>query len=150
MLFRSLEGAGDLGNIIGNPFETTVFLSHLIFEGVFDRFPNLKICGAHAGGYLPSYFGRTEVACDVRNNAKCQNKKRPKDYLHTNILVDSMIFSPEGVRHLVAEMGASQVVYGTDVPFVWPDTVDAILQAEIPDATKEAILGGNLAKLLKL
>lgn len=146
----ALEGAGDLGNVIGNPFETTVFLSHLIFEGVFDRFPNLKICGAHAGGYLPSYFGRTEVACDVRNNAKCQNKKRPKDYLHTNILVDSMIFSPEGVRHLVAEMGASQVVYGTDVPFVWPDTVDAILQAEIPDATKEAILGGNLAKLLKL
>jgi aminocarboxymuconate-semialdehyde decarboxylase len=61
-----------------------------------------------------------------------------------------MVFSPEGIRHLVAEMGASQIVYGTDIPLVWPDTIDAILQAEIPDAQKEAILGGNLVKLLKL
>jgi aminocarboxymuconate-semialdehyde decarboxylase len=61
-----------------------------------------------------------------------------------------MVFSPEGVRHLVTEMGPSQVVYGTDIPLVWPDTIDAILQAEIPDPQKEAILGGNLAKLLKI
>jgi aminocarboxymuconate-semialdehyde decarboxylase len=146
----SLEGSGDLGNVIGNPLETTVFLSHLIFDGTLDRFPDLKICAAHAGGYLPSYLGRTEVTCDVRQNAKCVNKKRPHEYLRDQILADSMVFSPEGVRHLVAEMGPSQVVYGTDMPFVWPDTVDAILQAELPDAQKEAILGGNLVKLLRL
>jgi aminocarboxymuconate-semialdehyde decarboxylase len=122
----------------------------LIFDGTLDRFPGLKICGAHAGGYLPSYFGRTDVACDVRQNAKCANKKKPHEYLRDQIFADSMVFSPEGIRHLVAEMGASQVVYGTDVPLVWPDTIDAILQAEIPDAQKEAILGGNLVKLLKL
>ena len=52
------------------------------------------------------------------------------------ILADSMVFSPEGIRHLVAEMGPTQVVYGTDIPLVWPDTIDAILQAEIPDAQK--------------
>jgi aminocarboxymuconate-semialdehyde decarboxylase len=146
----AFSGAGDLGNIIGNPLETTLFLSHLIFDGTLDRFPNLKICAAHAGGYLPSYLGRTEVACDVRQNAKCMNKKRPAEYLKTQIFADSMIFSPEGVRHLVAEMGASQVVYGTDIPLVWPDTIDAILAAEISDAQKEAILGGNLTKLLRL
>ncbi|MEQ1947199.1 MAG: amidohydrolase family protein [Bryobacteraceae bacterium] len=146
----AFAGAGDLGNIIGNPLETTLFLSHLIFDGTLDRFPNLKICAAHAGGYLPSYLGRTEVACDVRQNAKCANKKRPHEYLKDQILADSMIFSPEGVRHLVAEMGASQVVYGTDIPLVWPDTIDAILAADIPDAQKEAILGGNLIKLLRL
>ena len=61
-----------------------------------------------------------------------------------------MVFSPEGIRHLVAEMGPSQVVYGTDMPFVWPDTVDAILGAQITDAEKEAVLGGNLTKLLRL
>jgi aminocarboxymuconate-semialdehyde decarboxylase len=61
-----------------------------------------------------------------------------------------MVFSAEGVRHLVAEMGPSQVVYGTDMPYVWPDTIDAILEAEIPDAQREAVLGGNLVKLLKL
>ena len=146
----AFQGAGDLGNIIGNPLETTLFLSHLIFDGTLDRFPNLKICAAHAGGYLPSYLGRTDVACDVRQNAKCANKKKPHEYLRDQVYADSMVFSPEGVRHLVAEMGASQIVYGTDIPLVWPDTIDAILQAEIPDAQKEAILGGNLVKLLKL
>jgi aminocarboxymuconate-semialdehyde decarboxylase len=145
-----LKGRGDLGNIVGNPLETTVFLSHLIYDGTLDRFPNLKICGAHAGGYMPSYLGRTEVACDVRANAGCLNKKKPSEYLKRQIFVDSMVFSPEAVRHLVAEMGPSQVVYGTDIPLVWPDTVDAILGAQIPDADKEAVLGGNLIKLLRL
>jgi aminocarboxymuconate-semialdehyde decarboxylase len=146
----ALAGAGDLGNVIGNPLETSLFLSHLIFDGTLDRFPSLKVCGAHAGGYLPSYLGRTDVACDVRQSAKCVNKKHPREYLRDQILADSMIFSAEGIRHLVAEMGPTQVVYGTDMPFVWPDTIDAILKAEIPDAQKEAILGGNLVKLLKL
>jgi aminocarboxymuconate-semialdehyde decarboxylase len=145
-----LKGAGDLGNVLGNPFETTVFFAHLIYDGTLDRFPGLKICGAHGAGYLASYFGRTDVACDVRPNAKCVNKKKPHEYLHDQILADSMVFSAEGVRHLVEEMGASQVVYGTDMPYVWPDTVDAILEAQIPDAQKEAILGGNLSRLLRL
>jgi aminocarboxymuconate-semialdehyde decarboxylase len=146
----AFAGAGDLGNVIGNPLETGLFLTHLIFDGTLDRFPRLKICGAHAGGYLPSYLGRTDVACDVRPNAKCVNKKHPREYMHDQILADSMVFSPEGVRHLVAEMGPTQVVYGTDMPYVWPDTVDAILDAEIPNPQKEAVLGGNLAKLLRL
>ena len=78
------------------------------------------------------------------------NKKHPREYLHDQIIADSMVFSAEGIRHLVAEMGPTQVVYGTDIPLVWPDTIDAILDAEIPDAQKEAILGGNLIKLLHL
>jgi aminocarboxymuconate-semialdehyde decarboxylase len=146
----ALDGAGDLGNVIGNPLETLLFLSHMIFDGTLDRFPQLKICAAHAGGYLPSYLGRTDVACDVRPNAKCVNKKKPHEYLRDQILADSMIFSPEGIRHIVAEMGPSQIVYGTDMPFVWPDTVDAILATDLPDVQKEAILGGNLSKLLRL
>jgi aminocarboxymuconate-semialdehyde decarboxylase len=146
----ALAGAGDLGNVIGNPLETSLFLTHLIFDGTLDRFPGLKICGAHAGGYLPSYLGRTDVACDVRPNAKCVNQRHPREYMHDQIMADSMVFSAEGVRHLVAEMGPTQVVYGTDMPYVWPDTIDAILEAEIPPAQKEAVLGGNLVKLLKL
>ncbi len=146
----ALQGAGDLGNVLGNPFETTLFLSHMIYDGTLDRFPGLKICAAHGGGYMPSYLGRNDVACDVRPNAKCVNRKKPHEYLRDQILADSMLFSPEGIRHLVAEMGPSQVVYGTDMPYVWPDTVDAVLLAEIPDPQKEAILGGNLVKLLRL
>ena len=111
----------------------------------------MKICGAHAGGYLPSYIGRTDVACDVRDGANCLNKKHPREYFKQQILVDSMIFSEEGLRHLVAEFGASQIVYGTDIPYNWPVTVDLILRAPfLKDAEKEAILSGNLMKLLRI
>jgi aminocarboxymuconate-semialdehyde decarboxylase len=145
------RGRGDVGNIIGNPLETTYFLTRLIFDGVFDRHPRLRVCGAHAGGYLPSYVMRTEVACDVRNNAKCANKKKPKEYLQSQILIDTMIFSEEGLRHLVAEVGVGQIVYGTDNPFNWPVTVDLVLNAPfLNDAQKEQILSGNLTKLLRI
>jgi aminocarboxymuconate-semialdehyde decarboxylase len=147
----AFEGRGALGNIMGNPLETTYFLSRLIFDGVFDRHPALRVCGAHAGGYLPSYFGRTEAACDVRGNADCANTKRPTEYLRSQILVDTMVFSEEGLRHLVAEMGVDQIVYGTDNPFNWPVTVDLVLDAPfLNDAEKEAILGGNLLRLLRI
>jgi aminocarboxymuconate-semialdehyde decarboxylase len=147
----AFQGRGALGNIMGNPLETTYFLSRLIFDGVFDRHPALRVCGAHAGGYLPSYFGRTEAACDVRANANCANSKRPTDYLRSQILVDTMVFSEEGLRHLVAEMGVDQIVYGTDNPFNWPVTVDLVLDAPfLSDAQKEAILGGNLIRLLRI
>jgi aminocarboxymuconate-semialdehyde decarboxylase len=147
----ALAGRGDLGNIIGNPLETTYFLSRLIFDGTLDRFPGLRVCGAHAGGYLPSYFGRTEAACVVRGSANCANKKKPSEYLKSQILADTMVFSDEGLRHLVAEMGVGQVVYGTDVPFNWPVTVDLVLGASfLSDADKEAILSRNLMKLLQI
>ncbi|MBT5031466.1 MAG: amidohydrolase family protein [Proteobacteria bacterium] len=163
-----LDFAGDLGNIIGNPLETTLFLTQLMFDGTFDRFPGLKICGAHGGGYLPSYFGRAEVACsafggpavngegefvgvDPIQADDCKNQKPPREYLKTQIFADTMVFSDEALRHLVAEMGSSQVVYGTDMPLGWPDTMDTILNSvHLTNADKEAILGGNLIRLLKL
>ena len=145
-----LAGRGGLGNIVGNPLETTVFLSRLIFDGTFDKFPTLKVCGAHGGGYLPSYLGRTEVACQ-RAGQNCIIKKKPSDYMRTNILADTMVFSEEGLRHLVAEMGVSQVVFGTDVPFNWPVTIDLVVNSpSLSNADKEAILGGTLIKLLRI
>ena len=146
-----LKGRGDLGNIIGNPLETAVFLTRMMFNGTLDRFPGLKICAAHGGGYMPSYLGRFEVACQVRNNANCVNKKHPSEYLKGQVSVDSIVVSEEGLRHLVAEVGAGQVVFGTDEPFNWPTSVDTILNAAfLSDAQKEAILGGNSARLLHL
>jgi aminocarboxymuconate-semialdehyde decarboxylase len=147
----AFRGRGDLGNIMGNPLETTYFLSRLIFDGTLDRHPNLRIVGAHAGGYLPSYLARTDVACEVRNNADCANKKKPREYFKREIMVDTMVFTDEGLRHLVNEVGVSQLVYGTDIPFNWPANVDLILNASyLSNADKEAILGGNLTKLLRI
>lgn len=146
-----LGGRGDLGNIVGNPLETTVFLTRMIFDGTLDRFAGLRIIGAHAGGYLPSYLGRTDVACDVRPNANCANKMKPRDYFKRQLLVDSMALSEEGLRHLVAEVGVGQVVYGTDIPYNWPAPVDLILRASfLNNSEKEAILGGTLLKLLRI
>ena len=147
-----LEGNGDPSNIIGNPLETTIFLSGLIFDGTFDRYPGAKVVAAHGGGYLPSYSGRAEVACEARGeNANCANQKRPREYLQQNIFVDSMVFTEEGLRHLVAEMGASQVLYGTDTPYNWPDTLDLVVSAPaLSNAEKEAIVGGNARRLMRI
>ena len=147
-----LNGKGGLGNRIGNPLETTVFLSHLIFEGVFDRFPGLRICGAHAGGYLPSYSGRSDAVCAQANGEDCRAlKKKPSEYFKKEIVIDTMIFHEEGLRHLVAEVGVGQMVYGTDYPFDWPVGIDFILNAKfLSNADKEAMLGGNAMKMLRI
>ena len=145
-----LAGRGGLGNIVGNPLETTVFLSRLIIDGTFDKFPTLQVGGAHAGGYLPSYLGRTEVACQ-RQGQTCIIKKKPSEYMRSNVVADTMVFSEEGLRHLVAEMGVGHVVFGTDIPFNWPVNVDLVVDSKsLSNADKEAVLGGNLVRLLKL
>ena len=144
-------GKGALGNTIGNPLETTIFFSRLIYEGTLDKFPGLKICGAHAGGYLPSYLGRTDAQCTRQLDACSAKKRSVEDYFKTQLMADCMIFREEGLRHLIAEMGTGQIVYGTDTPFKWAVTPDFILNARfLNDAQKEQILGGNLIKLLKL
>jgi aminocarboxymuconate-semialdehyde decarboxylase len=149
-----LQGKGGLGNTIGNPLETTVFLSHLIFEGTLDRFPGLRICAAHAGGYLASYSGRSDALCGRAggNGDDCRAlKKKPSEYFRRELLVDTMIFHEDGLRHLVAEAGVGQIIYGTDYPFDWPVGVDFVLNAKfLSNADKEAILGGNAMKLLKI
>jgi len=145
-----LKGNGGLYNVIGNPLETTIALSHLIFEGTLDKYPGLKICGAHAGGYLPSYAARSDKMCENRPDlCKVALKKKPSEYLR-QLYFDSMVFTPEGLRHLVAEVGVGQIVMGTDHPFPWTKTaVDHILdQPGLSDADKSAMLSGNAMRLL--
>jgi aminocarboxymuconate-semialdehyde decarboxylase len=149
-----LKGNGYLSNVIGNPLETTLALSHLIFEGTLDRFPGLKICAAHGGGFLPSYSGRFDRGCPTRPDV-CPGgthgpiKKKPSEYLR-QMYYDTMVFHPEGVRHLGAEVGASQLLVGTDFPYPWTKTaVDLVLETPgLSDDDKTAILGGTAAKLL--
>ena len=151
-LASRLQGNGFLANVIGNPLETTIALSHLIFEGTLDRFPGLRICGAHAGGFLPSYNGRSDHGC-LAFPANCSKtlKRKPSDYLR-QMYFDSMVFTGEGLRHLVAEYGSDHIVMGTDYPFPWTTTsVDHILGAPgLTNDDRVAILGGNLVKLLQI
>jgi predicted TIM-barrel fold metal-dependent hydrolase len=149
-----LTGNGFLRNVIGNPLETTIALQHLIFEGTLDRFPGLKIVAAHGGGYLPSYAARSDHGC-VTGERFCSKdivlKKKPSEYLK-GLYFDSLVFTPEGLRHLAAEVGTSQIMLGSDLPFPWQGhPVDHVLATNtLSDDEKVAILGGNAAKLLGL
>jgi aminocarboxymuconate-semialdehyde decarboxylase len=152
-LANRLRGNGWLANTIGNPLDTTIALSHLIFEGTLDRFPGLKICSAHGGGFLPSYAARSDnslrVAPDMDTGIKL--KKRPTEYLKT-MYYDTLVFTSEALRHLAAEVGVSQLVVGTDHPIPWQDkSVDHILKAPgFSDKDRRAMLGETAAKLLKI
>ncbi len=146
------KGNGLLDNVIGNPLETTIALSHLIFEGTLDRFPGLKICAAHGGGFLPSYAGRSDQGC-LTFPTRCtgQLKKKPSEYLR-QMYYDSIVFTPEALRHLAAETGTAQIVMGTDYPYPWTSTsVNHILDAPgFSDAERAAMLGDTAAKLLRI
>jgi aminocarboxymuconate-semialdehyde decarboxylase len=151
-LQKRLQGNGFLTNVIGNPLETTIALSHLIFDGTLDRFPGLKICAAHGGGYLPSYAARSDHGCLTFPNSCTKTlKKQPTEYLR-QLYFDSLVFTPEALRHLVAECGASQIVLGTDYPYPWTSTaVEHVLATPgLSDADREAILYGNAARLLRI
>jgi aminocarboxymuconate-semialdehyde decarboxylase len=151
-LAKRLKGNGWLANTIGNPLDTTICLSHLIFEGTLDRFPNLKICSAHGGGFLPSYAPRSDHACRVAPwhcNPDVKLKKKPTEYMKT-MYYDTLVFTSEMLRHLAAEVGASQLVIGTDHPIPWhEDPVTHIMNAPgFSDEERIAMLGGTAAKLL--
>ena len=147
-----LQGNGVLTNVIANPLGTTIALSHLIFEGTLDRFPKLKLCAAHGGGYLPSYAARSDAGCATfPNRCTIALKKKPTEYLR-QLYYDSLVFTPEGLRHLIAEVGAGQIVMGTDYPYPWTKTaVDHILATPgLGDAERAAILGDTAARMRDL
>ena len=140
-----------LQNVIGQPIETTIALSHLIFGGVLDRYPGLKLLAAHGGGYLPSYIGRSNHAWQARPDSHTM-RHIPVEYLR-RIYFDTLVYEPEGLRHLVNAVGASQVMVGTDYPFDMGSydphgLVDSL--ADLSDAQRAALLGGNALRLLGL
>ena len=148
---KRLKGNGFLYNVVGHPLETTLALTHLIEDGTLDLFPRLKICAAHGGGYLPSYASRSDQ-CQIAFPNLCKPlKKLPTEYLK-QLYYDSVLFTPEDMRHLIAVVGASQVVVGTDYPTLWNRTpVDRILAVPgLNDAQRIGIFGGTAAKLLKM
>jgi aminocarboxymuconate-semialdehyde decarboxylase len=138
-----------LFNTVGNPTETTLALSHLIFGGVLDRHPDLKVCAAHGGGYLPAYAGRTDHAWRQRTDVQtCVHP--PSSYLR-RMWFDTIVHDPRQLRHLVEVVGASQVVVGTDYPFDMGVDDPLGFVASVPDLTdgeRTAILGTNAERLL--
>ncbi len=150
-LGKRLSGNGWLDNTIANPLDTTIALSHLIFEGTLDRLPGLKLIAAHGGGYLASYADRSDHACMVGPkgcNPDIKLKKAPSEYLR-QVYFDSLVFTPEAIRHLAAQVGAGQIVLGSDYPYPWQlSPVDHIFaSSSLSEDQKADILGRTAAKL---
>src|SRR5690606_17804127 len=139
-----------LSNVIGNPAETTVALVHLIFAGILDRHPGVRIVAAHGGGFLPFYSGRFDHAYEVRPETHT-TPAPPSRYLQ-RIWFDSLVYTPLGLRHLVENVGAGQVVLGTDYPFDMgvTDPLDRLAAAGLSEEDVRAIRGRNAARLLGL
>jgi aminocarboxymuconate-semialdehyde decarboxylase len=140
-----------LANFLGLPMETAITAAHLVFGGVLDRFPNLKICLSHAGGVLPFLVGRLEHGQSVRPEAQ-DRCRHPFSYYLKNFYVDTITFRPETLRFVLELMPPGHVFLGTDYPYDMADTdpVGAVNSAVQDEAQRSAILGGNLAAILGL
>ena len=136
-------------NVIGNPLETTIALHYLIFDGVLERHPNLKILAVHGGGYLASYSGRIDHAWGARSDSHGDLPHPPTTYLR-RIYFDTVVFTPHQLRELVRLYGADHILMGTDYPFDMADydPVGHVCGADLDAESVAAICGGNAIQVL--
>ena len=139
-------------NVIGNPLDTTVALHYLIFDGVFERHPNLRVLAVHGGGYLGAYFGRIDHAWGARSDAHGSLPKPPSHYLKKNVYLDTVVFSQIQLEMLVKTFGADHVVLGTDYPFDMADfdPIEHVVSTGFDAGTTAAIAGLNAKRILGL
>ena len=139
-------------NVIGNPLDTTMALHHLIFDGVLERYPNLKIIASHGGGYLPAYSGRIDHAWGARSDAHGSLPKPPSFYLK-KIYLDTIVFTPHQLESLVTLFGVEKILLGTDYPYDMGeyDPIGHIASvASFSETDRAAIAGGNAKALFGL
>jgi aminocarboxymuconate-semialdehyde decarboxylase len=134
-------------NIVGNPAEETVAAAHLIFGGVLERHPRLKVCLTHGGGFLPYQIGRQDRGYVARSDATAVRVSSPPSSFLRRFLYDTIVHDPSALRFLVERVGADRVVLGSDYPFPMgdPDPLRTVDDAELPADAVEAILSGNIA-----
>ena len=135
-------------NVIGNPLETTMALHYLIFDGVLERHPALKLIAVHGGGYLASYSGRIDHAWGARSDVRGDLPLPPTTYLK-RVFFDTVVFTPHQLRALVDTFGAQQILMGTDYPYdmAESDPVGHVMSAGLDEASAVAIAGGNARRL---
>jgi len=139
-------------NVIGNPLETTVAASHLIFDGVLERHPKLKIVLPHAGGYLAHYWARMDHAYRARPDCRGRIRQKPSTYLE-KFYFDTITFDRTMLRHLIERFGADHVLLGTDYPYDMGMEHPLEFIGGVPGVAakaKDEIMGRNAARLLKI
>jgi aminocarboxymuconate-semialdehyde decarboxylase len=139
-------------NVIGNPLETTVAVSHLIFDGVVARYPKIKFLAAHGGGFLAHYWARMDHAWRARPDTRTVIKKKPSSYLE-KFYFDSITFDPRMLKQLIDRYGADHVMLGTDYPYdMGEDDPRGLIAgvSRLSAADRRLIEGGNAMKLFKI
>ena len=137
-------------NAVGQPLETTLALAQIIFGGVLERFPRLKLCAAHGGGYFPFYLGRFEQSYRERKECRQHITRSPAEFVR-HIWFDTVVFRPDAIAYLAGVAGADRIVMGTDSPYDMGEKDPVGLVKAVPglsDTAKSDILGGNAARLL--
>jgi aminocarboxymuconate-semialdehyde decarboxylase len=139
-------------NVIGNPMETTIAASHLIFDGVMQRHPKLKIVLPHAGGYLAHYWARMDHGHRARPDCRTVIKRPPSSYL-AKMYFDTITFDPRMLRHMIDKYGPGHVLLGTDYPYDMGEEDPLGLIGSVRGlklADRAMIEGGNASRLLKI
>lgn len=138
-----------LTNLIGNPLDTAVMAANLMFSGVLDELPDLKVLLAHGGGFLPYQIGRLVHGHKVRPETRATSTSDPAALLK-RFYFDSLVFDPQALRFLVELVGADRVAIGTDAPFDMADEtpLDTMRDAGLNDAQHREVCCGTALRLL--
>ena len=145
-------GAYGLRTVCGNPADTTLSVGYMIYSGVFDRFPNLKLALLHGGGFFPYHLGRFDNGFKSGSAAGRMPAKQPPSKYLKNLYFDNLVYRVETVEYLKRMVGADHIMVGTDYPFDLGDWLAAekIHTMNCTQSEREAMLSGNARKLLRL
>ncbi|MGB3683590.1 MAG: amidohydrolase family protein [Rubrobacteraceae bacterium] len=139
-----------LTNLLGNPYDSTVMIANLMFSGLLDELPDLKICVAHGGGFVPYQIGRLQHGHGVRPETRASTKTPPSELLG-RLFFDTITFNPLALRYLLDLVGADHVALGTDAPFDMGDEEPLETVGKIPtltDRERDVLLSGTAETLL--
>jgi aminocarboxymuconate-semialdehyde decarboxylase len=142
-------GSYYLKNLIGLPLETTLAAASLVFGGVLERHPGLKVCLSHGGGFVPYQAGRFQHGWEVRDEAKVKIKNPPSESLG-RLFYDTILHSKINLEFLIDAVGPEHVLLGSDYPFDMGnlDCVARVQALSIPEASRDLVLGGYARTLL--
>jgi aminocarboxymuconate-semialdehyde decarboxylase len=146
-------GSYFLTNCIGNPLETMVAATRMIFSGLFEEHPDIKLVLLHGGGYLPFYCARADHTWEVRPETRVAIPDHPPSHYMKRLFYDTMVFQPLYLRHLIEIVGVDRIMLGTDFPFDMGETDPiGLINAtdSLSDSDRAAISGDNAARVFGL
>jgi aminocarboxymuconate-semialdehyde decarboxylase len=143
--------AGVLGNVLQFPFRTTLMIERMILKGMFEKYPNLRLCLSHGGGLLAFNIWRLDHSYNLRPDLKKIIPHKPSEYLR-KLYFDSIVHSAAALQYLIQVVGADRVVLGTDYPMTMGDfePVHKINSLTLTDQERSQVLGANAARALNL